>query len=272
MVAEKLPDDFDPGFDELQKQWEDARSELLRQWPGMSESAVRSIVDQVRNLVLSGDRLGLNGVSVPYLDMAAQIEAAMLALADLAAEHAVGEADRQEIVLNKGLVDRHYLASLSQVLAGTLTSGLIMSGIREALRLWGNNMVSGVAEGVDKHLGTLTDAQPAYILGGGFTGAQREGRMSTALGGPGAALYSSEILDRNTCKYCRAIDGMWLGNLEDPLKPWEATYPAGGYVDCLGRDRCRGQIVYVWRGGSDWKKWVEKDPIDPSNPPPLPPI
>lgn len=54
--------------------------------------------------------------------------------------------------------------------------------------------------------------------------------------------YASELLDKNTCAPCSHIDGT-----EYPtLAAAKVDYPAGGYKDCLGGDRCRGTIVAVW--------------------------
>lgn len=56
-------------------------------------------------------------------------------------------------------------------------------------------------------------------------------------------IYASELLDRNTCAPCAGIDG-------EPLTREQADelYPSGGYVECLGGDRCRGTIVVVDAG------------------------
>jgi hypothetical protein len=58
------------------------------------------------------------------------------------------------------------------------------------------------------------------------------------------AYYANETLDANTCRNCAAVDGRWLGN---SLEEVERTYPNGGYIDCLGRERCRGTVVAVFR-------------------------
>ncbi|MDQ1248223.1 MAG: hypothetical protein QG597_2595, partial [Actinomycetota bacterium] len=117
-----------------------------------------------------------------------------------------------------------------------------------------------VTEQVREHLEALTTAQPEYVLGGALTQAQHAGRESTIVSGPSAALYADEVLDRATCPSCKQINRKWVGNSDDPARPWTLLYPVRGYVGCAGRDRCRGQLVAVWRGGTDWEKWVEQPP------------
>jgi hypothetical protein len=82
--------------------------------------------------------------------------------------------------------------------------------------------------------------------------------MSTLRAAPSAAYYGSEQNDANTCALCHEVNGRWLGNT---LGEAEAEYPTGGYARCLGRDRCRGQVVAVWRGGADSSEWIEKEPV-----------
>jgi hypothetical protein len=59
----------------------------------------------------------------------------------------------------------------------------------------------------------------------------------------------------HNCGPCRAINRKWIGNASDASP--SLVYPVAGYVGCLGRWRCRGQVVAVWRGGNNWKEWVE---------------
>lgn len=54
--------------------------------------------------------------------------------------------------------------------------------------------------------------------------------------------YASELLDKNTCQPCSAVDGTAYATLAEA----KMDYPYGGYRDCLGGDRCRGTIVAVW--------------------------
>ncbi len=118
------------------------------------------------------------------------------------------------------------------------------STVREALRVWGpGKSADQVASEVRKTLDAL--APPKQLLASALTQAQRQGRMNTLLAAPTTAWYASEQLDGSTCGPCRRVNGKWLGN--SIIENVNRLYPTGGYVDCEGRDRCRGMVVGVWR-------------------------
>ncbi|AYD81499.1 head maturation protease [Arthrobacter phage KBurrousTX] len=73
-------------------------------------------------------------------------------------------------------------------------------------------------------------------------------------------IFASEIMDGNTCKFCKEIDGHEYQSLEDAL----TDYPHGGYRLCEGGTRCRGTLVYMYDEPAT--------PRDDPNPEPLPPI
>lgn len=77
------------------------------------------------------------------------------------------------------------------------------------------------------------------------------GRQAAATGGGGGSrpnlvlperIYSSELLDRNTCGPCSMVDGQEYDTLADA----RADYPTGQYRKCDGGDLCRGTLVFVW--------------------------
>jgi hypothetical protein len=119
-----------------------------------------------------------------------------------------------------------------------------------------------VAAAVQTWLDDLTDAQPTQQLGFGLHQAQHMGRIATfddaegnaTAAGPDTAVasveyYASEVNDQNTCSACSAEDGKSLGS---SVVDTEQEYPVGGFVDCEGGNRCRGQVVAVWTiGGSE---------------------
>jgi hypothetical protein len=143
--------------------------------------------------------------------------------------------------------------------AGTLATELTVSAVREAVRQLAPAATGDdVARAVLTHLEGLSPAGTEKQLGGALTTAQHAGRMATLLSAPSAAYYASEELDRSTCAECRKIDGKWLGN---ELTAVEAQYPSGGFRACLGGVRCRGQVVAIWRGGTDPAKWTEREPV-----------
>jgi len=100
-----------------------------------------------------------------------------------------------------------------------------------------------IAGSVRDHLESLSTSYLSDRLGGAVTSAQNYGRAETFKvaeeEAKSASYYSSELLDTNTCENCSAIDGTNF----DTLDAANAEYPTGGYVDCLGLDRCRGTVV-----------------------------
>jgi hypothetical protein len=68
---------------------------------------------------------------------------------------------------------------------------------------------------------------------------------------PGDETFFAEGVLVHNCKNCREINGRWIGNTSDgvAMAEVERLYPQGGYVDCLGRSRCRGTVTGIWRKG-----------------------
>lgn len=263
-IAPELPDSAEPAnLDAVQNDWRSALDDLLSRWTDYEATQKLTILDAVEAHVASGDPISLLGINASSSEAAAALEAAMMTLGLSAANQVVHEA------LAQGLADsdihaigpeRVRTASNAQVYAGMLVTYLVGSAIGETMRTWSpGRRATDVRIDVGEHLNTLTDAYPKLVIGGALTQAQHDGRLRTMTGGPEAAIYADERLDVNTCKPCRDINRKWLGNSTDRAMI-EKTYPVAGYIGCLGRWRCRGQVVAVWRGGSDWKKWIELPP------------
>ena len=257
-IPARLPDGAGPDLAPVQLSWEASLSVVLAEWIRLEAGQRADILRQLRDVVEAGDVTGLRGIEVLHDEGAVVLLNAMTALAETAATQVVAEAAAQDVEISAGLVTRAALAQWADAAAGTLADGMLLSAVREALRVWGpTSTPEQVAGQVQEHLEGLTDAQNRYVLGGALTQAQHTGREATILAGPSAALYADEILDRATCGPCRSVNRRWLGNSDDPAKPWQGQYPVRGYIACEGRDRCRGQVIAVWRGGKDWRQWIE---------------
>lgn len=280
LVLAAVDDPELPDLAPVQASWERALDNLLRQWAGVTRDWVRALIAKIRALLDDDNVAALADLSVDSGEAADLLTAALTAIAEQAAQQVVDEAAAQDVTITPGEVAATTLAQVAAVTAGLLAAELATSAGREALRVWSPGARSGdVLDQVTRHLEELTDARPRQWLGGALTSAQHEGRRATyeaaerdggdgaggggdGAGGEGRALpsvayYGQEILDANTCRYCREIDKRWLGNTyADALR----DYPAGGYTRCEGGVRCRGMVVAVWRGGSDRKGWIEKEP------------
>jgi HK97 family phage portal protein len=258
-IPETLPADAGPDLAPVQLSWETSLSVVLSEWVRLEDEQKASIVEQLRHVVDTGDVTALRSIEVLYDDGAEVLLNAMTSLATDAGTQVVAEAAAQGVEVAAAAITRAELKAWADTSAGTLADGMVMSAIREAIRVWGpSSTVDQVTTAVTEHLDSLTDAQTRYVVGGALTQAQHTGRERTILAGPSAALYADEVLDPNTCGPCRVVNRRWVGNSDDPAKPWQLVYPVRGYVACAGRDRCRGQLIAVWRGGKDWTKWIEQ--------------
>lgn len=273
----ELPEGAGPDLQPVQDQWETALAVAVAAWlllaDGDEDAKAKArhgiagwkgqLVEQVRDAVLARDLLALTRLRLDVTQAAADLGDLLVDVAEAAARHVVTEAADQGVTVSAGAVDRTALRQTGQVAAATLGDGLRISAAREAARVWGPGVpVDTITGQVADHLTDLTPAQPTEVLGGALTGAQAAGREATMLAGPSAALYAQEVNDRHRCGPCADVDRKWVGNSDDPARPWLALYPVRGYIACRGRDRCRGQLVAVWRGGKDWKQWVEMEPVE----------
>jgi len=244
--AKTLPDDEHPDLSKVQEAWETTLAALIVTYTGITAAQKDDLMRQVHNIVTSGTPADLAGIGTTSQDGAAALQQAMSMLGQDAATHVVHEADAQGVTINAVPPRADGLAATARAIAGLLTSGLVFSVIREAIRVWNPaNSPDDVTAKIRSTVDELSDALPRAILGSALTQAQRQGRMNTLLAAPTSAWYASEQLDSHTCEPCRRVNGKWLGN--SVIENVNRLYPTGGYIDCLGRDRCRGMVVGVWR-------------------------
>jgi hypothetical protein len=155
------------------------------------------------------------------------------------------DARQQGAQTDVGEPDDEQLNGFGAAVAGLLGAGLGAAAGREAIRLVAPDSTgAGIARQVKEFMASLSDRYLRDQLGGALSNAQNTGRIATLKVAPEAAYYANERLDANTCTFCAAVDGRWLGN---SLAEVERTYPNGGYTECAGRERCRGTVTAVWR-------------------------
>lgn len=235
-----------PALADVQTSWMEALTALLRSWAEVDQRWNAELLDQVLSAASSGDFDALTRLSIPYGDGADLLADAMRALGRTAAEQVAEEAAEQGVDIAAIAPVLSAVQPVADATISFMAFERAISAGREAMRVMGP-MSTGpeVTELVEKHLDSLTDAQPTLHLGHALTRVQHLGRYETMRAAPTAAYYANEILDKNTCTYCRDIDGKWLGN--DLLHDVPKTYPMGGYINCLGRQRCRGMVSALWR-------------------------
>lgn len=235
-----------PPLDETQASWDAALLELLAAWGAVTAAQAAALLVLVRDLVHHGDIAAVESWSVTTELAADTIAPALTQLSATAVQEMIAEAAAQGVDLPTVVADPVRSAQLADAYADLLGRELVLSAAGETARLYRTGVgADELAASVGDHLDSLTDARPRLYLGGALTAAQNAGRIAVLMAGPTAAYYANETLDANTCGPCEAVNGKWLGNsiLRDVVK----TYPTGGYVDCLGRLRCRGQVSAIWR-------------------------
>jgi len=239
-------------FERMQSTWESAVDAVLKDLEPVFKAQGADIVGQVSVAAKADDLSALDSVTVDEQAAYEVLAPALLAAAKQAADAQQKEAEAQGVTVPDwslssdtvtAAAGRDLLDQVARVTARLMATSLVQSAVRTALRLFGHGNAPGaVTAGVQQHLDNLTDAQPRESVGGAVTQAQAEGRRTVLAVAPTGRYFASEVLDRNSCKPCRDIDGTEYQSLAASF----AAYPSGGYRRCLGGSRCRGTIVTVW--------------------------
>jgi hypothetical protein len=182
---------------------------------------------------------------------------AMLDLARRAGQSLQREAERQGVeipewslpddTVTAAVGGRRLLGSVARMTADLMATSVVQAAKRTVTGLFARDATPDqIATEVDK---ALADAQDSLLKGPVNTAmstAQTAGRQAVLEVAPPGEYYASEMLDRNTCGPCRAVDGEQFSSLEIAIK----AYPVMGYKDCIGPrygNSCRGLIVARWQ-------------------------
>jgi hypothetical protein len=213
--------------------------------------------NEIRQQMLTADTAPeLSGLSVSTAHGASLLYRRMDDAAMAAGRAQQAEAERQGVkvpswnlgpdaVTAAGLSGRRLLRNVASVTSDVLGSRMVNAARQRARALFGVYSGIRLASEVDQALQDLSDAFTREQLGASITAAQNAGRMAVLEAAPKADYFSSEILDHNTCRPCRDVDGKQFSTLGQA----EEAYPTEGYRDCLGGDRCRGVVIAVWDQG-----------------------
>lgn len=232
----------------LQTAWEAALAALLETWQASVVAQwIRQLIDSVKDILGGDDRSGLASLELNVDDAVTTLSSAMASFGETAAGHAVDEAAATGVDLTPRWLTAADLEAAARQVAEFEARRYGLTAGREAARVAGPEPdVDVVGDHLDQFLNEMSDAGARAQLGGALTDAQNVARADTLSRGPVGALYASEQMDSNTCKPCREVHGRFIATT-DNLAPLMKLYPVGGYIDCLGRWRCRGTIVGVWR-------------------------
>jgi hypothetical protein len=232
---------MDPG--QIQEDWATALEELLAQWEELSAAQQEELAAQVQAAIEAGNLEALAEIQVDAGPAAEVLAAAMIATAVVSVAQMVGEAASQGVKIPAVAPDEDHLTEVATTIARIMGDSTASTAAREATRVaTPGRPGKDVAGLVTEHMKSLSDAWLKDQLGGALTMAQNHGRLRVMDAGPDAAISASEVLDAGTCAPCREIDGTTFESLADAA----AAYGAGGYINCLGRERCRGIVIAVW--------------------------
>jgi hypothetical protein len=259
---------------------------LLLRWATIRVTWIRELTLQITEALKTGGIASLTTLNVNTDGPTDVVHKALIDYAATAAHHVVAEAAKQGATITPATVAPGDLEEQAKVAAELLATALENSATAEAARVHPPASVieeqakeaakeaapdgepskeavkkaveeahaaaaNDTADAVEKYLHTLSDAQMHYVLGAVLTGAQNQATIATFLEAHGAGhdvdIFASEVLDHATCLPCKEVHGRLLARAgTGDFSLLLSLYPVRGYIDCLGRDRCRGTIVGIW--------------------------
>lgn len=228
-------------FARLEQEFTDALDAMMESWSDIQADQLAELSDQIAEAIDHEDWAAL-GAIVPATTGVTTLATMMTELANKAAATAAAEAAAQGRTLAVPIVDEATITSRATAIASILSGALSEVTARKAMAFAGPGQTGrDVATQVVDYVTSLTDAYIRDRMTGALMAAQNEGRHLVWQQATGATFYASELLDTATCDSCADVDGTDYASLDDASD----DYPAGGYVNCEGGDRCRGTLVAV---------------------------
>lgn len=230
-------------FKRLDDEWTAKRDELF--------DAVKELqaaqVDELHDLIVAadGDLVQLSQLTIEDVTHEA-ILASMQEMADEGIDQAASEAEAQGITQAKrpALSDlEDSLTNRAKAIGQVITNELAGAAGKKAMDLAGGSLdATQVADATKEYLNGLVKARVKDQIGGVTSNAMNSGRKLTMRRNDATSIYSSELLDTNTCTACVGEDGTEF----DTMDAAEFSYPGGGYAGCEGGERCRGTLVATY--------------------------
>jgi len=254
-----LPHEDAVDFAEHNRQWEGAVDSTANQLSGVLAQWRTSLTDQVAALINDpGDLSALTLDAAPAVEI---LDSTMSALAIRAGQALQREAEKQGVdvgqwslpddVITAAVGGKKLLRSVAQMTSDLMASSMVQRVRRTVLGLLTR---SGEPQQIADEIGRVLSDEQAQLLRGpvgtAMSTAQTAGRQAVLEAAPPGEYYASEVLDKNTCGPCKAVDGEQFGDLERAIK----AYPVMGYKDCVGSkygNPCRGMIIARWQTDED---------------------
>lgn len=206
----------------------------------------RQVVDRLVELEVAG-LARIPGVSELLNATATDVAVALRRHAETAGGLVVAEAAAQGVpMLGTFVLDVDAAAQIEQLAQRVAVAphvDLVRALRDEAVRLPTPPDAVSLVNRLTSTAGTLSDGPLEEQARNATAQADGLGRQAAAGASvPPVEIYASELLDGNTCGPCSLVDGTSYGSLAAA----RGDYPNGIYIDCQGRDRCRGTLVFVW--------------------------
>lgn len=224
---------------------------LAEQLAGVAATDPWAAVEELRRLTDPTSGATLPGLRQLIDEVAADVKGDLIRTAHAGAAEALDEARRQGIpdtlIGDVALGDTVEAAAGAQ--AATVAQAPATRLLDVAAQAGARAATAAGATGYDV-LGAALDGAEAASRAGQEDAARQAANVTHGLGRAAAQaalpapseVYASELLDRNTCGPCAAVDGRTYTDLAAGL----VDYPgAGGYIGCDGGSRCRGTLVLV---------------------------
>jgi len=233
----------DPHAALLQQQWEQARADLLKEWPKTAQPLVDELAGQAEAAVAAGDLAQLGDLEASagvVAALAAPLSASGSKLAKQAAAGVVAEAADAKVTITAPVdAGAERVRQTADAVARIISHGYAAGAAKVGLQLAGADPVD-VRDAVAEALEALGKSESGLVgenLGSLLSAAQFAGRLAVLEQHPAKSYRATEVNDAHECVNCREVDGREYKTLRQAL----ADYVGGGhYRECLGRTRCRG--------------------------------
>jgi hypothetical protein len=233
-------------FAALRTVWDSELDDLVTEWDDLSATQRADLAAQIQTAVDEDNPDALGALLLTGTAGSALLVAAMLVMAQTAADDMVAAAAKQGTILDAVVLTEADLADVATAVAAAMADGTAATAGRMAAQLLGTGDGQHVAFQVVGGIEGLTDRFLRDQLGGALSAAQHVGRHKALAQFSGdVEWHASEVNDTNACAPCREIDGHRFGSEDEAL----TAYGSGKFSGCLAGARCRGQLIPIL--GSD---------------------
>jgi hypothetical protein len=209
----------------MEQTWTTQQASLVEDWKNQAKMAHIDALVQAIEEAETLDQLA--SLEAPVLGEEL-LGDAMFAMAEEAGAQAVAEAAAQSVELDPcdSELVADEIAVRASAQATVMARSISQTASQKAIGLGGSGLaMEEIAGRIREHLEGLSDSYLEDQLGGVLMQAQNSARRAVFDGAGDGTIYSSELLDGNTCMNCKSVHG----NEYDSMTSAIENYPSGGY-------------------------------------------